>query len=269
VLGDTEVVDLWSDDVGDTFRLFVGRCGPKPRTTIVVVDGNGLFGMTLDLVRLMQIPGLMPSAVVVGIGYPGTATVAETVGIRERDLTPTVWPAFPGSGGAEQFLRFIRGQVFDEIGRRSPGCLGTTVFFGHSLGGLFGTWALLQEPPPFTHFVLSSPSLFWDRYAIFAQEEARTGPDLAAQVFVGIGELEDDAGRRRETQSLPAGHWHKAAATRLDMVDDLLRFTERLGARGYPGLAMEVAVLPDEFHATVPATVLTRGLRRFFAEAPR
>jgi predicted alpha/beta superfamily hydrolase len=167
-LGGTEVLDVWSEDVGDTFRLFVGRCGPAPRATLVVADGNGLFGLAVDAVRLMQIPGLLPSLAVVGVGHPGAATVADTVGIRERDLTPTAWPAFPGSGGAAAFLRFVREPVLDRLGDRFPGCLATMVFFGHSLGGLFGTWALLQQPPPFTHYVLSSPSLYWDRYAVLA-----------------------------------------------------------------------------------------------------
>lgn len=259
---------MWSDDVGDSFRVFVGTCGPEPGITIVVADGNGLFGLVLDSVRLMQIPGLVPSAVVVGVGYPGTPTVADTVGIRERDLAPTPWPAFPGSGGAERYLRFVRGPVLERVGDRFPGCLATTVFFGHSLGGLFGTWALLRDPPPFTHFILSSPSLFWDHYAVFAAEEARSGRDLAARVFFGIGELEDDAGRRRETHKLPEGHRHKTARTRLDMVGDLRRFVAALSSRNHPGLDLELVVVPDEYHATVPAAVLTRGLRRFFASEP-
>lgn len=270
VLGGTEVVDLWSDDVGDTFRVFLGRCGPEPELVLVVTDGNGLFGLALDTVRLLQIPGLLPSAVVVGIGYPGRETVADTVGIRERDLAPTPWPAFPGSGGAERFLRFVRGPVLEQVGQRSPSALRNTVYFGHSLGGLFGTWALLRHPLPFTHFIVSSPSLYWDRYTVFADEEERagTGVDLAARVFFGIGELEDDDGRRRETHNLPEGHRHKAARTRLDMVEDLRRFADRLGGRGYPGLDLQVAVVPDEYHATVPAAVLTRGLRHFFAQEP-
>ena len=120
-LGGTETFDLRSDDVGDVFRIFVGHCGPEPRVTVVVTDANGLFGLTVDAVRLMQIPGLLPPAVVVGIGYPGASTVADTVGIRERDLTPTPWSAFPGSGGAARFLRFLRGPVLEQIGRRFPG----------------------------------------------------------------------------------------------------------------------------------------------------
>lgn len=258
---------MWADDVGDTFRVFVGECGAEPEITLVVTDGNGLFGLALDTVRLMQIPGLVPSAVVVGIGYPGKDTVAGTIGIRERDLTPTSWSAFPGSGGADPFLRFITGPVFEHVGQRFPAALGSTVFFGHSLGGLFGAWALLREQPPFSHFVLSSPSLYWDSRVLFDQEEARaeTGTDLAAHAFFGIGELENDDGRRRETRNLPDGHWHKAARTRLDMVEDLRRFVDRLDSRDYPGLDLQFVVVPDEYHATVPAAVLTRGLRHFFA----
>lgn len=128
-----------------------------------MADGNGLFGLVVDAVRLMQIPGLLPPAVVLGIGYPGATTVVSTGGIRERDLTPTAWSAFPGSGGAASFLRFVRGVVLERQADRFPGSLGATVFFGHSLGDLFRTWALLQVPTPFTHFLLSSPSLYWDR----------------------------------------------------------------------------------------------------------
>jgi hypothetical protein len=49
------------------------------------------------------------------------------------------------------------------------------------------------------------------------------------------------------------------------MVEDLLRFTGCLRSRRYPNFDMEVAVYPDEFHATVQATVLSRGLRYFFS----
>jgi predicted alpha/beta superfamily hydrolase len=268
-LGGTEVVDVRSAEVGATFRVFLGRCGDEPATTLFVVDGNGLFGLAVDVVRLMQIPGLLPSVLVVGVGYPDVVGVLDTIGTRERDLTPTHWPAFPGSGGADRFLAFLDGSLAGLLDERFPGCLRTAVLFGHSLGGLFGVHALLQEAPPFTHYVLSSPSLFWDHRVVFAEEERRaaSGRDLRAAAFVGIGALEDDAGRRRETRNLPDGHRHKAAGTRLDMVDDVLRFTERLLSRGYPSLELQVAVFPDEFHATVPAVVLAHGLRHLFADA--
>jgi predicted alpha/beta superfamily hydrolase len=266
-LGATEVHDLWSAQVEDTFRVFVADCGDAPQVTILVTDGNGLFGLVVDTIRLMQIPALLPSMLVVGIGYPGVDAVADTIDMRTRDLTPTSWPVYPGGGGADRFLSFIRGTLFDWIAYRFPTALASTVYFGHSLGGLFGAHALLGEQPVFSHSILSSPSLFWDSYAIFDREAQRaaSAPDLVAATFFGIGALETDQGRRLEGRHLPLGHPRRPPATYLDMVDDLLRFTNALRSRCYPSLDMEVAVYPDEFHATVPASVLSHGLRRFFS----
>ncbi len=268
-LGATEVHDIWSEQVGDTFRIFVGVCGSRPEATILVSDGNGLFGLVVDTVRLMQIPALLPPVLVVGIGYPGADTVADTIDIRVRDLTPTHWAAYPDSGGAERFLAFTRETLFDWLARRFPSALATTVYFGHSLGGLFGAHALLGAEPSFGHFIISSPSLFWDHYAIFDTERQRAESerDLPTRAFFGIGSLETDEGRRIEGERLPPGHPRKPPATHLDMVDDLRRFTDALSSRRYPHLDMGIAVYPDEFHATVPATVLTHGLRHFFGHA--
>jgi predicted alpha/beta superfamily hydrolase len=261
------VHDLWSPEVGDTFRVFVGHCGPEPRATIVVTDGNGLFGLTVDTVRLMQIPGLLPALTVVAIGYPDAQAVVDTLDVRSRDLTPTHWPAFPGSGGADRFLDFIRSTLFDWISERFPTALEMPVYFGHSFGGLFGTCALLDPRPPFSHFILSSPSLFWDSYVVFDRESEWSAgpPDHELQAFFGIGGLETDEGRRLEGRDLPDGHPRKPPATHLDMVDDLLRFTDQLRARRLPRVAIAVEVYPDEYHATVPALVLAHGLRRFFS----
>jgi predicted alpha/beta superfamily hydrolase len=266
-IGATEVHDIWSEQVDDTFRVFIGPCGDQPEVTIFVTDGNGLFGLVVDTVRLMQIPALLPSVLVVGIGYPGADTLWDTIEVRARDLTPTPWSAFPGSGGADRFLSFIHETLFDWVAGRYPSCLTSTVYFGHSLGGLFGVHALLSEQPSFSHSIISSPSLFWDRYIMFdrEQERATTTQDLLTHMFFGIGALETDEGRRIEGQELPFGHERKPPATYLDMVDDLLRFTESLRSRRYPNLDMEVAVFPNEFHATVPATVISRGLRHFFS----
>jgi predicted alpha/beta superfamily hydrolase len=261
------VYDVWSQEVEDSFRVFVAACGDQPEVTILVSDGNGLFGLAVDMIRMMQIPALLPSMVVVGVGYPGMDSIADTIDIRVRDLTPTRWSIYPNSGGADSFLGFIHDTLSDWLIERYPDCLATTVYFGHSLGGLLGAHALLGEQPSFSHYIISSPSLFWDRYVIFERERQRSesAADLPAHAFFGIGALETDRGRRLEGQDLPPGHPRKPPATHLDMVDDLLRFTDSLRSRGYPNLDLEVAVYPDEFHATVPAMVLSHGLRHFFS----
>lgn len=264
--GGVEVHDVWSEEVRDTFRLFVASCGESPRAVLILTDGNGLSGMAFDLVRLMQLPALLPSMLVVGIGYPDAVTIADTIDIRVRDLTPTHSPIFDGSGGGDAFLRFVRSELFPLLERRHPTCLGTSVYFGHSLGGLFGVHTLLRAPGTFDHYIISSPSLWWDHYCLFAHEAQRASvnSDLAAKVFFGIGADETDDGRRREASNLSEDHPMKPPRTHLDMVDDLARFADLIGGRNYPSLSLETVVFPNEFHATVPPTVLSRGLRHAF-----
>jgi predicted alpha/beta superfamily hydrolase len=265
-LGDVEVRDMWSEEVHDTFRLFVGSCGDSPEAVLVLTDANGLFGMAVDTIRLMQLPALLPAILVVGIGYPSARTIGDTIEIRARDLTPTPSSWFPGSGGADAFLRFVRSELLPWLEIDHPSCLAESVYFGHSLGGLFGSHVLLSEPATFGHYIISSPSLWWDHHRIFERvaERATLGRDLGADVFLGIGADETDDGRRREGRNLPDGHPLKPHRTRLDMVEDMMRFADAIRGCNYPGLRLDAMVFPDEYHATVPATVMGRGLRRIF-----
>lgn len=264
-LGATEVHDLWSEAVQDTFRVFVGRCGEDPTATLFVTDGNGLFGLAVDTVRMMQIPALLPSMLVVAVGYPDTPTIGDTIAVRSRDLTPTPASWMPGSGGAGAFLAFLGTELFPWIAARAPRAMDQTIYFGHSLGGLFGTHVLLAEPSTFTGYVISSPSLWWNHHEPLAWEAVRAADhdDLAARAYFGIGALETDAGRRLEAANLPEGHMFKPVETKLDMVADLLEFIGAVRERRYPSLdIVGVDVFADEFHATVPGTVLSHGLRR-------
>ena len=99
-------------------RVFVGHCGEEPRVTLVLTDGNGLMGLAVDTVRLMQIPGLLPSMLVVGVGYPDAAVVTDTIDRRFRHLTPTPSRRNEGSGQADAFVRFFRTELFPWLDAR-------------------------------------------------------------------------------------------------------------------------------------------------------
>jgi len=264
-LGDVDVEDVWSDDVHDTFRLFIGHCGTAPEATLVVTDANGLFGLVLDTVRLMQIYALMPSLLIVGIGYPDASILEDTVHVRARDLTPTARPDFENSGGGPSFLQFIRDRALPRFATHRSNSL-PSIYFGHSLGGLFGVQALLSEARTFDHHIISSPSLWWNRDWLVETERRHMerGQLLRGAVFFGIGGDETDAGRRREAARLPDGHWQKPPPMRLDMVEDMTRFVDVLERRSDPGLELASVVFPGEYHSTTPAMTLTRGLRHIF-----
>lgn len=263
-LGGTEVHDLWSESVGDTFRVFVGHCGPKPQGVLFVTDANGLFGLAVDTVRLMQIPGLVPSLLVVGIGYPEADVLIDTVQIRTRDLTPTPSRHSRGSGHAADFIEFVDSELRPWLTDRYPAAAADVTYFGHSLGGLLGVYALLTATSTFDRYIVSSPSLWWDGETIFDLERRRADEDrLHSEVYFGIGSLETDSGRRSEAANLPIGHPAKPPSAHLDMVDDMRRFIAQLVAREDPTLRIRSVEIADQFHATVPGIVLSRALRTF------
>lgn len=278
-LADTEVHYLQSAPVGDEFKIFVGHCGSTETDNVPVLyvtDANGAFGSAIDIIRGMQLASHLPPMLVVGIGYR-LGAIAETIAIRTRDLTPSadtgfsdLFPDRMDMGGAPKFLEFIRSELIPWVGSRYPVDPADATFFGHSLGGLFGTYTLLTEPDTFRRYVLGSPSLWWNHGDIFEREAeyAQTHRDLAAHVFFGVGADETQDGRAREAVNLPAADQAKATARYIDMVADTQRMIDALISRNYPSLAITSEVFPDEFHVTVATLNLSRGLRRLF-DAPQ
>jgi predicted alpha/beta superfamily hydrolase len=278
-LADTEVHYLHSEHVGDEFKIFIGHCGgpvTTPPAVLYVTDANGLFAGAVDMIRLMQLSAHLPSLLVVGIGYRMGALI-ETIEKRTRDYTPTYDPLvasrFPGQsvmGGADAFLAFIRQELQPWVQERFSVDAFDSTYFGHSLGGLFGTHVLLSEPTTFRRYGIGSPSLWWDNDIIFEHEAryAAGHDDLPAQVFFCIGEYEDHDGRQREAERLSAEERARASQRYIDMVADAERMVTSLRMREFPGLAIDSVVLPGEFHITVPQLNLSRSLRSLF-DAPR
>jgi predicted alpha/beta superfamily hydrolase len=229
--------------------------GDDPTEAIIVTDANLLFGMAVDLVRLMRIPALVPPVVVVGVGYP-TDDLDEILRRRTMDFTPTAVPGWPGSGGSARFRTVLREHVLPLVASVAPTVRALTLF-GHSLGGMFSVTDWMAEDPLFDQYVISSPSLWWDDHALLR----RRVPVPQAPAYLAIGSEETDAGRRREAAALPEGDRWKPPAMHLDMVDDLMRFVACLTPADDRS-APPVDIIDGEFHATVPPLVFTRGLRR-------
>ena len=277
----TEVHYLSSRHVGDEFKIFIGHCGypprdqeGEPRPVLYVGDGNGIFAGAVEVVRFMQLSAHLPPLLVVGIGYR-MSVLAETVAVRTRDFTPTADPLFsrlfPAQvmmGGAPRFLAFIRDELQPWVRGRFHSA-GDAAFFGHSMGGLFATYALLSDASPFQRYAIASPSLWWDDDMMFDVEEryASAHDDLPAKVFVSIGEHEDHDGRQREASRMPPDERANANARYIDMVADTRRLVAALRGRNYPGLQIGDVVLPGEFHITSPHLSLSRALRYLY-DAP-
>jgi len=280
-LAGTEVQYLRSEHVGDEFKIFIGHCGvfgDEPPAVLYLTDANGMFAGAVDIIRSMQLSLHLPPILVVGIGYR-LGGWAETTAVRTRDLSPTADPLIgqilegadvAGMGGADRFIGFIRDELMPWVRSRYDVDADHSTYFGHSLGGLFGTYTLLTQPTTFRKYGIGSPSLWWHDDIIFEYEAsyAAAHDDLPVKVFFSVGACEDHDGRQREAGRLPDEERVKAGLRYIDMTADTERMVAALRARRYPHLEIDSVVLADEFHITVQHVNLSRSLRYLF-DAPR
>lgn len=270
----TEVRELASSFTDQVYRIFVGlplgyTTSEKTYPTLYVFDANGSFGMVTEIVRTIQITRELPQMLIVGIGYPVDSFEASW-GLRTRDLCPTendkFWanwdasmkfmledapekPEFIGSGGGPDFLQFIRKDLIPFVESSYRVDPKDRAIFGDSLGGLYSLYVLFHHPDTFSRYIVGSPSMWWDEEVTFTYESdyAAKNSDLKANVFIGVGALEEPP---------PAASFR--------MVTNVGKLEKILQERNYPSLKLATHIFPDETHVSVPPAILSRGAKVVF-----
>jgi predicted alpha/beta superfamily hydrolase len=257
----TEIQTIHSVSVNQTFSLFVSlpedyRVTTKTYPVLFMLDANSEFGIVTQILRLMRITKELPDMVVVGIGYPEEKDKIIWA-LRSRDLTPTpdpeydkemqeLYPDMPDipSGGAPRFLKSLTKEVIPLILSRYRIKTDSMILAGHSLGGLFALYTLFTQPNAFSHYIIGSPSIWWDSNYLFSLEEeyAAAHDDLPAFLFLSVG--------GEESGKAPYA-----------MVPNMKKMEEKLRSRNYPNLHLETKVFEEETHMSVIPVTFSRGLR--------
>ena len=274
----SEVHYFTSAAVGSEFRILIGKAGLTEDATPVVLylpDADQSFGGVMNVLAGLRWAGYVPPTLVVGIGYR-VQDEAETLAPRSRDLTPstyqgdTEWP----SGGAPQFLQFIRDELKPWVATMFDVDPDDDVYFGFSYGGLFGTYVLLTQPDTFKRYGIASPSLWFNAYSMFELEAAyaTSHDDLVAKVYFSVGGLETPEGngiheawlrdKRAATEAQAGAEVERIGE--FNMVEDMQRMVAVLKSRAFPGLTLDSEVLHDEFHLTGGFAQFSHGMRYLF-----
>lgn len=187
VTGDVADELLPSTNVGDTYRILV-RVPPaydpsRLYPAVFQLDATSFgpeFEVTAGEASALEASGEIEEVVIVGVGYPYDDPLLDREKGRMRDYVTRVAEGEPG--GAPDFLAFLEEELVPWVDARWSIDTGRRALFGHSLGGYFSLYALLetQGAGAFTGFVAGDPSTGWDDLRLFALEAALDGAELPA-----------------------------------------------------------------------------------------
>lgn len=191
-LGETRTLNIYLPDGYTTDSI-------AKYPTIYLLDGSADedFIHVAGLVQFANFPwvNLLPKSVVIGIANVD----------RRRDFTyPTTIEKdkkdYPTTGHSEKFRAFLEEELQPFIQKKYSSHPSKTII-GQSLGGLLATEILFKKPTLFTHYVIVSPSLWWDNESLLTQKPAFLQPDFQQRtsVYVAVGNegtiMETDAKR--------------------------------------------------------------------------
>jgi predicted alpha/beta superfamily hydrolase len=149
-------------------------------------------------------------------------------------------PVVP-SGGAAAFLQTLEKQILPWVEQhyKTNADKGLS---GHSLGGLFAAYCLLQKPTLFRKYSINSPSLWW-RQGEMAKQFAATATANAAidaRVFLSAGKMEGGF-----------------------MISPIDAF-EKVINTNFPAIKIYYKIFEDETHLSVVPLTCTRTLKTFY-----
>jgi predicted alpha/beta superfamily hydrolase len=261
-LTNTAVYDLPAADSGHRYQIWVDVPASYARSdktypVVFVTDALYTFPIVRSIRNLVSAGGENIEEFIL-VGLPPEQGLTSKAS-RSRDYTPSNPLADPISdvddytakryGEAAAFRDYIERQVFPLIAQHYRADMNRRIYAGHSYGGLFGSFVLLTKPQMFSTYILSSPSLWFNRRDIFRIEAdyAATHRDLPVRVKIYHGKYET---------LRPEPHYNHR--TEMVLLGD--EFAARLRSRGYPNLSIDTEVISDEDHLTVFPATITRAL---------
>jgi predicted alpha/beta superfamily hydrolase len=246
-------IDVHSQSNNKDYELYVQlpksyQDTKKSYPIIIVNDSSWGFPITNGAMTLMG-GNVVQEAIVVGISY---AKGEDRTISRTRDYTPTFSPnernghsseARKASGHAKEYTAFLADQILPLMQKQYRVDMNNRIFVGHSFGGLLGAYILVNRPEAFDHYIIGSPSLWYDNKVIFDMEKkySESHRSLKAKAMIYVDDNADTLNNKA-------------------MADDVLAFEKVLRSRNYSGLDLQVEVIKGENHHSVFPGLVAKGL---------
>lgn len=252
---------------GREYRIFVSvptvEAPADGWPIIYCTDANDLFPVVQAAV--WRLSRTEHNAVVVGIGYP-TDDRDAFLEPHSRDLTTPAaeeWIAQHAvflkgirSGECEQFLAFIQSELKPWVNKLAKVDASQQCLVGHSFGGLFSLYVMLNQPEAFQSYVAISPSIWWadgEMLRLVKSNSTKLRELITKpRLYLAVGENE------QTFEGIPAAR--AEILKQRQMVDNCKRLKERLNAE-VPQLSIKLDIVEDADHGTVVLPAIMSGMK--------
>lgn len=223
---------------------------------VFVLDGE-MFLPTVSVVQSYYSGGFTPEMVLVGISNDKN---------RIRDLTTSTittkygMPFNDENGAADNFSKFIEKELIPFIESKYP-VTNYRTLIGHSYGGLFTVYTLINQPNLFANYLAIDPSLDWDDQKLLKEAQGL----LAAQKYENKSLFMSLSGQL---------HMQDSKVTIENVMQDTtdfslfarsnITFSNMIRQNDKNGLSFKWKFYPRDLHGTIPFPSIMDGLISLF-----
>ncbi|HJN05424.1 MAG TPA: alpha/beta hydrolase-fold protein [Bacteroidales bacterium] len=173
---------------------------------------------------------------------PGIIVVAITNVDRNRDSSPVHVDNISTSGGAEKFHKFLKKELLPTI-KKNYRTTDYNMIMGHSFGGTFIGYSLLEYPEVFNAYIAVSPYLqFADNYIINeAKNKLKSKYDNPKSFYMTVGD-------------------------EIDFFNPLDEFSDLIKEKSGKAISFQYVQMPRDNHMSTPYLSIFNGLRFIFSD---
>lgn len=238
-IGETRILKSEILNENRTLNIYLpgGFDKAKSYPVIYLLDGaaNEDFLHIVGLVQFYKMQFNMPDFLVIGIANVD----------RKRDFTfhtdlEDLKKDYPTTGHSAKFIEFLEKELQPFVNKTYK-TNETKYIIGQSLGGLLATEILLKKPSLFTHYLIVSPSLWWDNESLLKQSKSLLDKqkEMNQYVYISVGMQE-----------------HKTMVKEANEIAGILKKKKNLNVVYYP--------MENENHASILHQSISEAFRKLF-----
>jgi predicted alpha/beta superfamily hydrolase len=220
---------------------------------LYMLDGRFLFPIAKSARENMDLGHELEKVIIVGIGS-GLDSDSWFIN-RTFDYTPSQDTSndrqtekefgFPKgdihSGGGANFYRCITTEIIPYVDKYYK-TTNDRGIYGHSLGGLFAAYCLLNSKGIFNRYGINSPSLWWNNSALLNQADSlfsrnKTWNIPPTKIFISVGEKEG-----------------------YPMIPEMVKLSTLLEDKAYKNVSLTWHIFEGETHLSVSPANISRTL---------